>query len=276
MRRWHACFGTTRLILCRCSSALGASVFAALCMGGLSCSALLARLTFAESVSGQRFEISVGDGLLWLFLGHPQGLVIEWVAPIALSLGASFFVAAQLCGDGLSFGCALTGSRHLFWRSFCLAACVATLLVGISLMVSMSCFVLLAGGRFSLSPLFVLNHIPGVPLDFIFTDRVVSFAVLVLVELVACAIVQTVAALLLGAALGYISVLSIVLATGTVASSAAFGSWMMAEKVIPLSIADRYLIIDYMIITITAAIIAMRCGECIFEKRDIGPKTKRW
>lgn len=137
----------------RSSSCLRGAVLLVLsaAVSSLSMLALLGQLGYAAREVGAVVgidDVSVGDALLWLLMGHPVLFEVTWLAPWVLVL-ASALVDVRCAPVALYVA---GGDRAQGWASCCLATARGALTSCGALLLSQAAWLLALGGSRRWSP----------------------------------------------------------------------------------------------------------------------------
>ena len=209
-------------------------VVAVLATTGLSALALLSSLRFAGEASGTALaasDVSVGDAVLWLFLGHPMSLSPEWAAPWALVLVVSL---VDVRGQRATLF-VQAGSRARAWWASCVAAAGSALVSCATLVLGMVVWMLALGGAPTLAPSsirelsFWLLTAEGSASD------VALFALVLLVGAAFLSLAQLAAGLAVGPVVAFLMVMALVLGSAFAPLLPLPGSWLMAARVMPFA-----------------------------------------
>ncbi len=202
-------------------------------MSGLSMLSLFSRSSFVEAASGRvvmASEVSVGDAILWLFLGHPTGLAVNWVALWACVLGLAL---CDLRGSGPGLGVApyvQMGGRGLCCAACCLAVAACAVSAVLSLLAEVAILVAALGGQPTLSPAVISPLSLGMIGEGVSANAVLQFVVLLVLGAAALSLLQL-ALSLYGEPMVAFVLMAITIAASALAPSLPLpGSWLMASR----------------------------------------------
>lgn len=202
-------------------------------MSGLSMLSLFSRIGFVEVASGRvvmASEVSVGDAILWLFLGHPTGLAVNWVALWACMLGLSL-CDLRGSGPGRSVAsCVQAGSRGLCCAAYCLAVAICAVSAVLSLLAETAIFVVALGGQPTLSSVAGSSLSLGMIEEGIPSIAVVRFVVLLVLGAIALSLLQLALSLYGGPMIAFVLVVITLVASALAPSLPLPGSWLMASR----------------------------------------------
>lgn len=209
-------------------------VAGALATTGLSTLALFSMLGFAGEVSGAALaatDVSVGDAILWLFLGHPTGLRPEWAAPWALVLVVSLL---DLRGQRAALF-VQAGSRARAWAASCVAAAGSALAGCAALVLGMAGWALALGGTPTLAPRSIQElsfwtlTAEGTAAD------VALFVGVIFAGAVFLALAQLALGLVAGPAVAFLAAVALVVGAAFAPLLPLPGSWLMASRMAPFA-----------------------------------------
>lgn len=270
----------TRSIATRHRAKTLASVTVSLVASGLSVAALFARARFVAQAYDVALSIagmSVGDAILWLFLGHPSGLIAEWAVVWVGILACSL---SDPCGERAHVY-VLTGSRGRCWAAYCFASCIWSLVPLITLVASVVAIVLLLGGSPALAPSSIEHLSLGSIASGTNGGDIVLFLACVFVGSVALSLLQLAISTCVHAPVAFATTSALVLGSAFAPTLPLPGSFLMASRIAPFASAADLLrtsswhpslgIAFFLVVGAASALV----GWLRFSQLDLIERTRR-
>lgn len=255
-------------------SAVGICVIPAVALGFLSNLSLLVRVDYVNQAFDAGLllgHVTMGDALLWAFLGNPVGLAPEWAAFCVLALAGSALGGLRPIPPAL----VASGSRTRCW----LACCAAAVLRSVTIFVALACGVAVWACALGCAPILeaptAIGWLSlGVAREGAGTCDVVSFLLLTAIGLASVSLAQLALGFVMGELAALCACAALVLGSAFAPLLPLPGSMLMVSRLLPFAVPGQSMAavwpmwVGFLVFCALGAC-AVAVGGTVFTHRDL-------